>query len=339
MDTLRYVFFRSAILWLLPILFGPRDCACAQDPYFIRSWSPPPKKYTVPRVDIPSDGTLSSEESIPNLFRYAFRRGIGTRVSLWPMGSLTPRSEEALKDLPRLLRERPRPVEFPDTAEVEGYAVSFEQLKPGDIIPLFGHLFYVAREIELVRLERSHAAYKGLGFPLEATFSFPFYGKTVQEPDKAVSAKDDESSRNLRLRFPDVCCHRFRGHIIFFRRIERVSPDDASARRVELAIVPRMADKGGVHGLGPTESDFKWYSVGDELPIPWAFATRVSNFGKPVEAKTTDPRYYKITNIVPPDSPTIKVQPEDGGEPIECKPIGWVDIDIHGREEPAGKKE
>jgi hypothetical protein len=32
------------------------------------------------------------------------------------------------------------------------------------------------------------------------------------------------------------------------------------------------------------------------------------------------------------------VQPDDGGEPIECKPIGWVDIDIRGWKEPAEKE-
>ena len=336
--------FRYSLLCLLMIPAGACVDAFASDD--IDSWNPPPKKCIVSSLRyIP--GLPPRGLDMPNLCnKYYLRLSRNERVvNLRPMTSLTPAGEERLKEVLAVPEEEKRTFDFPTIAAMDGYGANYLDLKRGDIIPLLGHLFYLEGEAELRRLEPTHAAYKQLGFPVEGTFSFPYPGEISQKWYEAVYDRvRNKEERNRAVQsgsYPNYAYSTFRGHKIIVRNIRKQSDDATSPLEAEIAVVPLVL-RWRVVGFWPTEDDFHRYSVGDELRIPWALLARgggVYSAGKAVESTITDPRYYKITNIVLPDFPTIQVQPEDGGAPIECKPIGWVDIDIHGREEPAGKKE
>jgi len=339
MRVLKYGLHGVRALCPLMILLAFSTGAHAQT--WIRSWNPPPKEYTVMPVDIPSDGSLPVAFGWPNLCHtyYLWQGGEARSINLWPFGSLTPGSEVGLKKARDLLEEKRATLDFDQIAAIDGYGANYLDVRRGDILPLLGHLFHVARGTELHRLEPAQTVYKKLGFALEGTYSFPYHGAVVQKWYDRIPIESRRRGELPSERYPNYAYNIFRGNKIIVRNIKRQLDDGTSAVEVELAVVP-LVIRGRAVGLWPKEEDFHWYSVGDELLVAWPILVRrggIYTEARPVETTPTDLRYYKITNIVLPDSPTIQVQPEDGGEPIECKPIGWVDIDIHGREEPEKK--
>ena len=298
----------------------------------VRSWNPPPKSLELLPWPESRDGSQLLEHSYPNLCDAYFFWicGGGERAHLEPYRAYPRISGEPRQAERSDLKEQH--LSFPESARLEGYGVNYVRIpkpKTNSIVPILGHLFYIRQDAEatddhvnpcdLYRINPSDKAYKKLRFRKEQVYSFPRNDFVAQWYEGTY--KYDW--------FPNLTTHSLRGHSVIVRSIKRIKNDDAtSAAKAEIAVVPPRASRE------PKESDFRWYSVGDELPISWVCVRR----GDDLDNWTVeDLRYYRITNIVPPDSPTINVQPDGGGAPIECKPIGWVDIDIHGRKEPEKK--
>jgi len=314
-------------------IFACTLLVCAKTPplraqWPVLSWSPPPKSIELLPWPKSRDGSQPLEHVYPNLCHEYFLWIHIDRALLEPYEAF-PWLRLGEKALEEFKRDK-RPANYIETARRNGYSVNYFRLvrpKTNTILPILGYLFYIPADpkatdekmpaCKAYLIDPSQKAYKQLGFRKEGVYSFPL-SESIAQWYEGKYRYDW---------FPGNETNAFRGHVVTVRKIEVFKDEqETPSPRAEMAVFPWAGDL--------KEDGFRWYSVGDELMLPWTIPTRKGS-SKPYT--TVDLKYYKITNIVPPDSPTIKVQPEDGGEPIECKPIGWVDIDIHGREEPEKK--
>ncbi|MGD9127903.1 MAG: hypothetical protein PVH19_11050 [Planctomycetia bacterium] len=335
---LNHTTFHKAF-WFLYFLFawGATSALYAQySPDDSTTWNPPLGRIDLSGIHYPSDGTLPHEMVTPNLCgRYFFRISHDQKKAyLEPVRGCIPIfNSRDFKDRKKLLQEwGDSPDHLLDVMGINGYGIDYVKIpRPHTnvIIPVLGCLYYIPANPEvsagevwgcaLFRLDSSHPAYKKLNFKERKVYSFP-----INDLIAEWYANPDRDKKE----FPQDTTHMLHAHKIIIREIEiRANKNGKSVPMAEIAIFPVLTKD-------PKESDFQWYSAGNELAIPQASVKSSKKPGKPFELdKIQDLQYYKIVNIVPRDSQTIKVPPVGGGPPIECKPIGWVDLDIHGRPE------
>ena len=309
----------------------------------VSSWDPPPKEFMVTPLPKPTSGSRPSLEwELPNVCHRYFLHSNIIGMHLYPADEnkypCVLGGKEQSDSLNAKLLERSNLKKYIHAACMNGYSANYPiSENKANILPILGHLFYVPaahkskssdleKEYKIIHLDTSHSAYKKLSFLQEGTYSFPCDDSIAKRHKEIYGHKDKKYP------IPIGSLHSLRGHQIAIRKIEnRKDKKGKLVPQVELAILPAFKKT-------TEEQDFRWYSVDDELPIPWAFLVRSSSDDILYSGSVTaDLKYYKIVNIIPRDSKIIKVQLKENEPPVECTPIGWIDIDIHGRSEKESK--